>query len=196
MFQTDESGLLTGQTQYPAKGYGDVVVAPPAVPAGHVARWTSTVGRGAIEYGEPGTGEWILLEDHRQDTLYTSDGPYTIGSDHHGQTYDGLGPVPEWLTAEAPPAPEPEPAPIVYPQFTALETLDLFTEAEQLAVAEATMTVPAIKLWYDRLIAATFVTYEDPRTEGGLQALVDAGLLTPARKAAIVAAMQPQEVAA
>ena len=83
--------------------------------------------------------------------------------------------------------PEPE-----YPQFTALEMLDLFTEQEQLAVVQATMSVPEVKLWYDRLIAATFVTYQDPRTEGGLQALVDAGLLDPGRKADIVAAMQPE----
>lgn len=78
-----------------------------------------------------------------------------------------------------------------YPQFTALEMLDLFTEAEQLAVVQATMSSPAVKLWYDRLIAATFVTYEDPRTDGGLQALVTAGLITAERKAEIVAAMQP-----
>jgi len=83
------------------------------------------------------------------------------------------------------------PTPPVYPQFTALQMLDLFTEAEQLAVVEATMSVPAVKLWYDRMIAATFVTYEDPRTEGGLQALVDAELITAQRKADIVAAMQP-----
>lgn len=82
--------------------------------------------------------------------------------------------------------PEPE-----WPQFTALEMLDLFTEQEQLAVVGATMAVPEVKLWYDRLIAATFVTYQDPRTETGLQALVDAGLLDPGRKADIVAAMQP-----
>lgn len=85
--------------------------------------------------------------------------------------------------------PEPE-----YPQFTALEMLDLFTEQEQLAVVSATMAVPEVKLWYDRLIAATFVAYEDPRTEGGLQALVDAGLLTPQRKAEIVAAMPPEAI--
>ncbi len=90
---------------------------------------------------------------------------------------------------ERPPAPE---SAVEYPQFTALEMLDLFTEAEQLAVVSATMAAPAVKLWYDRLIAATFVTYEDPRTEGGLQALVDAELLTPLRKAEIVTAMQPQ----
>src|SRR5690606_7669412 len=105
-----------------------------------------------------------------------------------GQTYDGLGPIPAWLSREAP---EPEPVPPVYPQFTALEMLDLFTEPEQLAVVEATMSVPAVKLWYDRMIAATFVTYADPRTEGGLQALVGAGLLTSERKDSIVAAMQP-----
>lgn len=89
-----------------------------------------------------------------------------------------------WQVMARPPAP--------YPQFTPLELLDLFTEAEQLAVVAATMTEPAVKLWYDRLIAATFVTYEDPRTESGLQALVDAELITPSRKAAIVAAMQPE----
>ena len=89
-----------------------------------------------------------------------------------------------WEVVPRPPAP--------YPRLTPLELLDLFTESEQLAVVGATMSVPAVKLWYDRLIAATFVTYEDPRTEGGLQALVDAELLTPQRKAEIVAAMQPE----
>lgn len=97
------------------------------------------------------------------------------------------------VLAERPEPPEPTAA---YPKFTPLELLDLFTEAEQMAIVAATMSVPAVKLWYDRLIAATFVTYEDPRTEGGLQALVDAGLLTPQRKAEIVAAMQPEGVAA
>ena len=111
MFQTDESGLLTGQTQYPVKGYGDVAVTPPAVPAGHAARWISTVERGALDYGEPGTGEWTVLEDHRKDTLWIARGqPYTIGDDHGGQSYDGIGPLPAWLSATEPPAPEPTPA--------------------------------------------------------------------------------------
>lgn len=93
------------------------------------------------------------------------------------------------------PQPEPEdPATPVYPVFTPLELLELFTEEEQLAVVSATMSNAAIKLWYDKLLAASFITYEDPRTEAGLQALVDNGLLTPERKAEIVAAMQPQEL--
>ena len=101
---------------------------------------------------------------------------------------------PEWVVEDVVPAPEPEPEPQPpsYPRFSALEMLDLFTESEQLAVVEATMSVPAVKLWYDRMIAATFVTYEDPRTEGGLQSLVNAGLLDPERKTEIVSAMQPE----
>ncbi len=80
------------------------------------------------------------------------------------------------------------PAP-VYPQFTSLQFLDLFTEPEQLAVATAAMQSAQVKLWYDRTLAASFVTLADPRTEAGLTALVGAGLLTAERKAAIVAAM-------
>jgi len=86
-----------------------------------------------------------------------------------------------------------DPATPGYPTFTPLELLELFTEDEQLAVVSATMSSPAIKLWYDKLLAAGFITYEDPRTEAGLQALVDNGLLAPERKADIVAAMQPPD---
>jgi hypothetical protein len=39
-------------------------------------------------------------------------------------------------------------------------------------------------------IRASFITISDPRTEAGLTALVSAGLLTAARKTAIVDAMQ------
>ena len=74
-------------------------------------------------------------------------------------------------------------------QFTSLEYLDLFTESEQLAVVSATMAVPQVKLWYDKMLAAGYVTIADPRTEGGLAALVGAGLLTEARKLEILAVM-------
>lgn len=89
---------------------------------------------------------------------------------------------------EPPPVQLPE---IIYPKFSSLDMLDLFTGPEQLAVVEATLVSAPVKLWYDRLLAAEFVTYEDPRTEGGLLALVGAGLLSKDRKDAIVAAMQP-----
>ena len=74
-------------------------------------------------------------------------------------------------------------------QFTPLDFLDLFTQDEQLAVVLAGMQNAAVKLWYDRALAAQFITIADPRTEGGLSALVSGGLLTAERKAEIVGAM-------
>ena len=83
-----------------------------------------------------------------------------------------------------------DPAPPAPPkQFTSLEYLDLFTEDEQIAVVSATMAVPQVKLWYDKMLAAGFITTADPRTEGGLSALVGAGLLTEARMVEILEAM-------
>lgn len=85
---------------------------------------------------------------------------------------------------------DPLPPPPAPPkQFASLEFLDLFTEAEQLAVATAAMQSAQVKLWYDRTLAAMFITLADPRTEAGLEALVTAGLLTAERKAAIAGAM-------
>lgn len=84
----------------------------------------------------------------------------------------------------ADPLPPPPPK-----QFTSLEYLDLFSESEQLAVVTATMAVPQVKLWHDKMLMAGFITSADPRTEGGLAALVAAGLLTEARKAEILAVM-------
>lgn len=80
----------------------------------------------------------------------------------------------------------------ICPRFVGNQKLDLFTQAEQLAVVTASMSDPMVKLLYDRLLGAAFWSYEDPETEQGLAVLVDKGLLTPERKAEIVAAMQPR----
>ena len=79
-----------------------------------------------------------------------------------------------------------------WPKFTGNAKLDLFTQAEQLEVVTATMTDPVVKLMYDRLLGAEYLTYEDPETEQCLSLLVSKGLLTAERKSAIVALMQPQ----
>ena len=78
---------------------------------------------------------------------------------------------------------------LVYPRFYGNEKLDLFTQTEQLAVVTSTMADPQVKLMYDRLLGAAFLSYEDPETEQGLQLLVAKGLLTQERKAQIVSAM-------
>jgi hypothetical protein len=77
-------------------------------------------------------------------------------------------------------------APEAAPRFTSLEFLALFTDAEQLAVATAAMASAPVKLWYDKMLAASFITLDDPRTDAGLGDLVSAGLLTVERKAEIV----------
>lgn len=82
--------------------------------------------------------------------------------------------------------------PVVWPRFVGNQKLDLFTLEEQLEVVTATQADPVVKLLYDRLLGASYWSYEDEETEHGLALLVEKGLLTPERKAEIVAAMQPQ----
>jgi len=74
-------------------------------------------------------------------------------------------------------------------QLSSLSYLDLFTETEQLQVVTATMQSAQVKLWYDKMLAAGYVTKEDPRTEAGLSALVQAGLLEESRKLIILSKM-------
>lgn len=95
-----------------------------------------------------------------------------------------------WLAEGNTPEPADPLPPAPQKQLTSLEFLDLFTESEQLAVATAAMQSAQVKLWYDRTLAAMFITLADPRTEAGLSSLVVAELLTEDRKAAIVEAMQ------
>ena len=86
--------------------------------------------------------------------------------------------------------PADPPAPLPPKQLTSLEFLDLFTEEEQLNIAGAAMTHVQAKLWYDRTMAASFITLADPRTEIGLDFLVSADLLSAERKAEIVGNMR------
>ncbi len=79
-----------------------------------------------------------------------------------------------------------------WPKFTGNAKLDLFTKSEQREVVTATITDPVVRLMYDRLLGAAYLTYEDPETEQGLSLLVSKGLLTDERKAEIVAEMQPR----
>jgi hypothetical protein len=59
-----------------------------------------------------------------------------------------------------------------------LEFLDRFPESAQLAVVAAAQANPAIRLWYDRLLANGSVDLDSPRLIAGLNAMRDAGLLT------------------
>ena len=90
-----------------------------------------------------------------------------------------------WLDAGNEPEPaDPVPAPVKV--MTALEFFERFTDEEQLAIVTATMSNPAVKLWYDKLIAANEVNFSDPRLEAGLNNLVTAELITEDRKQEIL----------
>lgn len=62
----------------------------------------------------------------------------------------------------------------------ALDFLDRFSETTQLTVVAAAQTNPAIRLWYDRLLANGSVDLNNPRLIAGLNAMRDAGLMTQA----------------
>lgn len=74
-------------------------------------------------------------------------------------------------------------------KFTSLEYLDRFTQAEQELIVTATGQNVQLKLFYDRLLAATFIDLEDPRTAAGIDALIAAGLFGSSRKAEL---LQPE----
>jgi hypothetical protein len=69
----------------------------------------------------------------------------------------------------------------------ALAFRDRFTAAEELAITTAAMSQPAIRVFLDRSTAAAEINLDDPRIVAGIDALVAAGLLAPARRAAILA---------
>ncbi len=105
----------------PAGAYTD---APPPAPVGMIQRRTA--------------GGWETVEDHRKAALWLDHGtPYTLGEDHEGQTYDGLGPLPVWLHTTEPPAP---PLPAVEAQASAPAAINAGCEQ---AIAAISADYPA-----------------------------------------------------
>jgi len=87
---------------------------------------------------------------------------------------------------EPQPVEQPAPQEVAQTQCSALEFIEKFTDEEQLAIVTEAMTIPAVRLWYDKLIASTKVIFADPRLNSGLDTLVSLGLITPERKLEIL----------
>lgn len=68
-----------------------------------------------------------------------------------------------------PRSPSPPAAPP--PKLSFLAFMDLFTEAEQLAIAGVAMMEVSTKLWYDRAVGAQFIDLADERVAVGLTRL-------------------------
>jgi hypothetical protein len=95
-----------------------------------------------------------------------------------GWSWDGQA-----FHAPAQPTPPPSPAPTIIP---ALDFIDRFTPAEQLAIETAAQSSPALQLWLTKAIAAETVDLRGPEAAAGLDALVTGGLLDAKRKAEIL----------
>ena len=94
--------------------------------------------------------------------------------------------VQTWKEVDLPPPVTPTQQ---YNRYYGNAKLDLFTTAEQLAVVEAGQTDAYVKLMYDRLLGAAYLTYESEETKQGLDLLVSKGLLTPERREEIATVM-------
>lgn len=93
-------------------------------------------------------------------------------------------------TVPCPTEEEIETAKVLIPALSAIATplqfIERFTGEEQLSIVTAAMTTPALRLWYDKLMAAQEVVFNDPRLSAGLDALVTAGLITAERKSELL----------
>lgn len=86
----------------------------------------------------------------------------------------------------------PQPTPMgVTRQLTFLEFMTLFEEEEQLAIVATAMQSAPIKLWYDKALGASYINLDDGRTALGVQALVDAGLISEERRDSGMAGQAP-----
>jgi|GEM_PF-518312 len=105
--QTDHKGVYLYSQQFASKPYLAVSVAVPPVPPGKLAQWETTLNPVIDKnWGEEGTGQWVIKDDHRKADLYqTDDGSkYELEQEIEGQSYDGIGPVPAWLTLQERPS--------------------------------------------------------------------------------------------
>jgi hypothetical protein len=99
-----------------------------------------------------------------------------------------FGPIADFVpTPEAPALPPPT-------TVTPLQFVERFTDAEQLSIVGATLQNAQVKLWYDKLLAASFVDLADPRLSAGLDSLVAFGLITPERKVEVMSETLPVSV--
>lgn len=149
------------------KGFGglDLSFLPDGI---HAIQWSGA--QGEIEWRDPETKKAVANEPIT--TL-----PYQDQIMAAWQAALAAEPLPP------PPLPPPEKT------FSSLEFLDLFTESEQLSIAQLALQSPQAKLWYDRMLAANYIVASDPRTAAGLDFLIAQGLISPERRAEILGVM-------
>jgi hypothetical protein len=87
---------------------------------------------------------------------------------------------------EDPPPPPPPPL-----ALAALDFRRLFTDAETVAITQASQTNPQLRIFMDDESSAGIVHMDDPEVTGGVASLISAGLLTQERANAVLAGAPP-----
>lgn len=79
-----------------------ILVLAPECEENERPKWVTELNKMAFNFGHPGTGAWEIMPYYRQTALYRTDNgeKYDIDSEVDGNQYDGIGPVPTWLTLE------------------------------------------------------------------------------------------------
>ena len=88
-------------------------------------------------------------------------------------------------------APVPPPVPAPSKVITHLQYMNLFTEAELVAIYTAAQTSVAVQIWLDKFRLTPSVDLNDPQTAAGLAAMVAAGLLATGRDNTILSNTAP-----
>src|SRR5690606_22388027 len=104
---TDDKGVFLYAQQFASKPHRAALDPVPAIPPGKLAIWETLLHPITdADWGSPGTGQWVLKDDHRKSDLYqTADGSkYELEREVEGLSYDGIGPVPAWLTPQERPS--------------------------------------------------------------------------------------------
>lgn len=81
--------------------------------------------------------------------------------------------------------------PVAPRKMVPLDFFALFTESEQLTIAQAATQNAAILLWFHKASGATQIDLDDPQLVTGLAALVGAGLLAEGRRDQILTGVRP-----
>lgn len=95
--------------------------------------------------------------------------------------------TPEEIAVEAPTVPEPK-------VLTALAFLESFLPDERIAIRAAARGNAGLEDWLDMLRVAQEISLDDPRTVSGVNAMVNAGLLTPRRRDALLGTPRQDEL--
>lgn len=99
-YQTDEKGVFTSENpESETIPMGAVLVPPPAHKEGKLRKWQTALDPVAsLNYGHPGTGEWVYLDDNREKKVFD----IKTGKEYSGD-YDGIGSLPADTTLIEPP---------------------------------------------------------------------------------------------